>query len=542
MSEDKKNGKQNKTVKPFDPMTLRGVTVRNRIWLPPMDTYSALAQDGKPTPFHYQHYVSRAMGGFGMIIMEATAVAPEGRISPCDLGLWDDGQMDAWRWIVADAKAAGATMAVQLNHAGRKGSTGCHAIGFDGQSVPEEQGGWRTVCPSANAYGSLARPRALSVDEIHTIVDQFRDAAWRAMNIGFDAVEVHAAHGYLLSQFLDPLINERDDEYGGSFENRYRFAVEIVQEIKKLCGKDFPVSLRYSVVSKTKDFFKGAVPGEEFKEFGRDMAESEIAAKFLQDAGYDMLNCDNGTYDAWYWAHPPVYMPENCNLAEVEHIKNFVDIPVVCAGRMTLDAAAEAVAAGKLDGAGFARNFLADPEWFTKVLEDREADIRPCILCHNGCFNMCHYKGVPNDQDLSDSLHLARCAVNAEMMQWDKHYIKKTNEPKTVHIVGGGIGGMEAARVLTLRGHKPIIYEKSGVLGGTFIAASSESYKGKLRDLLTWYRREMEKLGVEVRLNTEVKEIESFGSDPVIIATGSTIMAFAEKIVPKGTLNVPARA
>ena len=170
MSEDKKNGKQNKTVKPFDPMTLRGVTVRNRIWLPPMDTYSALAQDGKPTPFHYQHYVSRAMGGFGMIIMEATAVAPEGRISPCDLGLWDDGQMDAWRWIVADAKAAGATMAVQLNHAGRKGSTGCHAIGFDGQSVPEEQGGWRTVCPSANAYGSLARPRALSVDEIHTIV------------------------------------------------------------------------------------------------------------------------------------------------------------------------------------------------------------------------------------------------------------------------------------------------------------------------------------------------------------------------------------
>lgn len=177
MSEDKKNGKQNKTVKPFDPMTLRGVTVRNRIWLPPMDTYSALAQDGKPTPFHYQHYVSRAMGGFGMIIMEATAVAPEGRISPCDLGLWDDGQMDAWRWIVADAKAAGATMAVQLNHAGRKGSTGCHAIGFDGQSVPEEQGGWRTVCPSANAYGSLACPRALSVDEIHTIVDQFRDAA-----------------------------------------------------------------------------------------------------------------------------------------------------------------------------------------------------------------------------------------------------------------------------------------------------------------------------------------------------------------------------
>ena len=280
MSEDKKNGKQNKTVKPFDPMTLRGVTVRNRIWLPPMDTYSALAQDGKPTPFHYQHYVSRAMGGFGMIIMEATAVAPEGRISPCDLGLWDDGQMDAWRWIVADAKAAGATMAVQLNHAGRKGSTGCHAIGFDGQSVPEEQGGWRTVCPSANAYGSLACPRALSVDEIHTIVDQFRDAAWRAMNIGFDAVEVHAAHGYLLSQFLAPLINERDDEYGGSFDNRVRMLVEVVDAIRSVVPDTMPVLVRVSAT----DWAAG----------GWDLDQTVELAKILKAHGVDLIDVSTG--------------------------------------------------------------------------------------------------------------------------------------------------------------------------------------------------------------------------------------------------------
>ena len=145
-----------------------------------------------------------------------------------------------------------------------------------------------------------------------------------------------------------------------------------------------------------------------------------------------------------------------------------------------------------------------------------------CILCHNGCFNMCHYKGVPNDQDLSDSLHLSRCAVNAEMMQWNKHYIEKTNSPKTVHIIGGGIGGMEAARVLKLRGHNPIIYEKSDVLGGTFIPASNESYKGKLRALLAWYRRQMEQLHIDVRLNAEIKEIKDFNvNDPIIIATGS---------------------
>ena len=154
-------------------------------------------------------------------------------------------------------------------------------------------------------------------------------------------------------------------------------------------------------------------------------------------------------------------------------------------------------------------------------MNDKNEDIRPCILCHNGCFNMCHYKGVPNDQSLSDSLHLARCAVNAEMMQWDKHYIKKTQNPKTVHIVGGGIGGMEAARVLVLRGHKPIIHEKSDRLGGAFIAAGAESYKGKLRDLLKWYERQMKKLNVEVRFNDEVRDISLFGNEPVIIATGA---------------------
>ena len=215
-------------------------------------------------------------------------------------------------------------------------------------------------------------------------------------------------------------------------------------------------------------------------------------------------------------------MPENCNLEDVEHIKEFVDIPVVCAGRLDVRAAADAISEGKLDGAGFARPFLADQQWVTKLMRGKEEDIRPCILCHNGCFNMCHYEGVPNDQELQDSLHLARCAVNAETMQWNKHFIKKTKHPKTVHIIGGGIGGMEAARVLKLRGHNPVIYEKGDCLGGTFIPASAESYKGKLRDLLTWYRRQMEVLGVEVHLNREVKEIVQFGEEDVIIATGST--------------------
>lgn len=380
-----------------------------------------------------------------------------------------------------------------------------------------------SASPSPNRWSDKVPSRALTKEEIKKFVDAFAKSAKMLKDAGVDGVEVHAVHeGYLLDQFTLKYVNKRTDEYGGSFENRYRFPVEVVQAIKKACGDDFPVSLRYSVISKTKGFRQGAIPGEDYVEVGRDMEESEKAAKYLQDAGYDCLNCDNGTYDAWYWAHPPVYMPENCNLADVEHIKNFVDIPVICAGRLDPRVAADSIKEGKLDGAGFARPFLADQAWVTKMMNDQEDDIRPCILCHNGCFNMCHYKGVPNDQELSDSLHLARCAVNAETMQWNKHYIKKTDSPKTVHIIGGGIGGMEAARVLKLRGHNPVIHEKSDVLGGTFIPASAESYKGKLRELLEWYRLQMKKLNIEVKLNDEVKDVSVFGDAPVIVATGST--------------------
>ena len=376
--------------------------------------------------------------------------------------------------------------------------------------------------PSPNRWSDKVPSREMTVAEIEEFIKAFALTAKKLKEADVDGVEIHAVHeGYLLDQFTLKYVNKRTDEYGGSLENRYRFACEIVKAIKKECGNDFPVSLRYSVESKTKGFRKGALPGEEYVEAGRDMAESIEAVKLLKEAGYDMLNCDNGTYDAWYWAHPPIYMPENCNLQDVEELRKHTDLPVVCAGRLNPDTAAEEIKEGRLDGAGFARSFLADPEWVTKLMNDRKDDIRPCILCHNGCFNMCHYKGVPNDQSLLDSLHLARCAVNAETMQTSKHYIKKTDKPKKVVIIGGGIAGMEAARVLKLRGHNPVIYEASDKLGGTFIPASSESYKGKLRELLEWYRKQMKDLKIEINLNSKIENISEFGDMPVIVATGS---------------------
>ena len=371
----------------------------------------------------------------------------------------------------------------------------------------------------------------MTKEQIHEIIEAFAKTAKLCKDAGVDGVEVHAVHeGYLLDQFAIEFFNKRTDEYGGSFENRYRFAAEVVAAIKEACGEDYPVSLRYSVESKMKGFCKGAMPGEEYVEVGRNMEESEKAAKYLQDAGYDMLNADNGTYDSWYWAHPPMYMPQNCNLDDVAHIKKFVDIPVVCAGRMEPEDAAKAIAEGRIDGMGVARQFLADPEWITKLIEDRLEDIKPCICCHSGCFNFSSSKGHANTQDLTDTMGLARCAINPKTMQSKKYKIEPATKKKNIAIIGGGIGGMEAAIVCAKRGHSVTLYEKSDKLGGVFIATAAPSFKEKDRDLIKWYEREVARNPITVKLNTEVKDIESLDADEVIIATGAT----AKKIPIKG--------
>ena len=363
----------------------------------------------------------------------------------------------------------------------------------------------------------------MTVEQIHEIIEAFAKTAKLCMDAGVDGVEVHAVHeGYLLDQFAIEYFNHRTDEYGGSFENRYRFAAEVVKAIKEECGADFPVSLRYSVESKMKDFCYGAMPGEDYVEIGRNMEESEKAAKYLQDCGYDMLNADNGTYDSWYWAHPPMYMPENCNLEDVAHIKKFVDIPVVCAGRMDAEVGAQAVAEGRIDGVGVARQFLVDPEWITKLIEDRVEEIKPCICCHSGCFNFSSSKGHANTQDLKDTMGLARCALNPETMQSKKYNLKPAKKSKKVAVVGGGIGGMEAAIVLAKRGHEVTLYEKTDKLGGVFIAAAAPSFKEKDRALIAWYNREIRKYpNITIHLNAEVKNVKALKADEVIIATGA---------------------
>ena len=223
-------------------------------------------------------------------------------------------------------------------------------------------------------------------------------------------------------------------------------------------------------------------------------------------------------------------MPQNCNLDDVAHIKKFVDIPVVCAGRMDAAVGAKAVAEGKIDAVGVARQFLVDPQWITKLLEDRLEDIKPCICCHSGCFNFSSSKGHANTQDLTDTMGLARCALNPETMQSKKYYIEPAKKQKNIAIIGGGIGGMEAAILCAKRGHRVTLYEKSNTLGGVFVAAAAPSFKEKDRDLIAWYIRELKKHPITVHMNTEIQDVHSLDADEIIVATG----AVANRIPVKG--------
>ena len=353
----------------FTPWKIGNVEIKNRIVMCPMGGTSLFGWM-ELTGCHFDKeaaklFLERAKNNVGLII---PGIAPI-RDTIWGRWLWQNPKMfEDLKEFMDEIHKTGAKVFIQLT----AGMGRSWAIPDMVANMHKNKFLHAVIKPIINTDHELASPSALpcrwdneiicpemTVDQIHEIIEAFAKTAKLCQDAGVDGVEIHAVHeGYLLDQFTMEWTNKRTDEYGGSFENRYRFPVEIVQAIKARCGKDFPVSLRYSVESKVKDFCVGAVPGEKYVEAGRNMEESEKAAKYLQDAGYDMLNADNGTYDSWYWAHPPMYMPQNCNLEDVAHIKKFVDIPVVCAGRMEPDVGAQAVADGRIDAVGIARQFL----------------------------------------------------------------------------------------------------------------------------------------------------------------------------------------
>lgn len=515
----------------FTPWKIGGVEIKNRIVLCPMGGTSLF---GWMEPNHFDKeaagfFLERARNHVGLII---PGIAP---IRDTLGGRWLYQNKKMFRKLkvfMDEIHATGAKLFVQLT-AGMGRSWGISdevmhihknpLLKVLAKPILDTDYQMMSPSPLPSRWAEGVTCPEITVEQIEEIVAAFAKTAALCRQAGVDGVEVHAVHeGYLLDQFAMKYTNRRTDRYGGSLENRLRFATDIVRAIKTACGADYPVSIRYSAVSKVKDFCYGALPGEEYEEIGRDMEESRQAARLLQEAGYDMLNADNGTYDSWYWAHPPMYMPQNCNLEDVAAIRQVVDIPVVCAGRMEPDTAAQAIREGRIDALGVARQFLADGTWITKLMEERMEDIRPCICCHNGCFNLSHYKGHANAQSLPDTRGMARCALEPRTMQSRKYRITPAAKSKRVAVIGGGIGGMESALVCAQRGHQVTLYEKTDRLGGVFRAAAAPSFKEKDRQLLAWYAREMTKYpNLTVRLNTQVGDVAELQADEVVVATGA---------------------
>ena len=326
----------------FEPLTLRGTTFRNRVWLPPMCQYSAV--DGVPNDWHLVHLGARAVGGFGLVIAEATSVVPEGRITPHDAGLWNDEQAQAWARIVDVVHARGARAGVQLQHAGRKASVFRPFHEGDG-SGPPAQGGWTTVAPSAVAFPGLAEPAALSDEQVAAIPSAFAAAATRALEAGFDTVELHAAHGYLLHQFLSPLSNVRTDRWGGTPANRARLLVETTDAVRAVWPDDKPLLVRLSATDWT--------------EGGLTVDDVASVAAVLREHGVDLVDVSTG-------GNVPVPVPAapGYQVPAARRVREVSGLPVSAVGLITTGPQAEAILAeGSADAVLIGRAALFDPSW-----------------------------------------------------------------------------------------------------------------------------------------------------------------------------------
>lgn len=463
-------------------------------------------------PLVRDYYIERARGGVGLIIPGVTQV----KLGDHYLYEAEDVFLGPVKEIMDELHSYGTKYFLQIG----AGFGRVQLMGLDHADDAMRRS--LLVSPAdglQNVWTPELKHRGLTLDEIHGIIEAFGKSALLCKQAGIDGVEIHAVHeGYLLDQFAVASTNGRTDEYGGSLENRLRFACEIIREMKRVCGDDFPVSVRYSVASKMRGFNAGALPAENYEEFGRSLEESPAAARLLEEAGADLLNADNGSYDSWWWAHPPVYMPLHCNYPEVSYLKKFVNIPVFCAGRMEdPEFSAHAIESGEIDGIGVARQFLADPYWLNKVKAGDIEDIRPCIACHNGCFPIGLVPGNTNNP-----LKMSHCALNPATMDEANWRLTPAEVKKNVAVVGGGVGGMECARLASLRGHNVTLFEKTDKLGGVFIAAAAPSFKEKDKMLLQWYIRQIESLGIDVRMNCEATPEMLKDYDTVVVASGST--------------------
>ena len=468
----------------FKPIKIGKLELKNRLVVPPVGTLFS-GYDGHICGRLTEYHKVRAKGGWGLIIVEGVAISQQGKGGPKQYGIWDDSFIKEYKELTDAAHSEGAGMALQIMHCGRN-------------TRPEITGGLQPVAPSALPDPIIrVVPKELTKEEIAGIVEDFGQAARRAKESGFDAVEIHGGHGYLVSGFMSAYANKRTDEYGNGLEGFLRFPVEIIKRIKAVCGKDYPVIFRISA----DEAVKGC----------RTIVESAGMSKRLAEEGADAIHVSVGVYESSYLTMAPATMKEGFNVKAASVIKKKVKVPVIAVGRINSPKLAEKIiSSGKADMVAIGRQSVADPFWPLKVKENRIDEIVKCLSCNEGCL------------DTAWAANPITCVQNP-LLGIDAGDIKKTDKPKKVLIAGGGPAGLEAAINAAIKGHKVIIYEMDVKAGGQINIAGVPPYKEILNEAVKSRLKIIKKINVDIITNKEltIDIIKKISPDVLIIATGS---------------------
>ena len=484
----------------FSPIRIGNFETANRICHVPTDISSANA-DGSVNQRVITYHEQIAKGGCGFIIVGAsTPDRATGRPTVTCIAVDEDPLIPGLAELAEAMHRHGARCAVQIQHPGRQAAWPRKDLISASDQVVELPGsaGHEVVYAEAAVKGKSIR--AMTVEEIYELAEKFAEGAWRVQQAGFDAVELHGAHGYLIAQFMSPYVNRRNDRFGGSFINRMRIVLEIMARIRHKCGRDFPIGVRYS--------------GEEWVPGGRVIAESVQVAELLEQQGAAFVDISAGIFEAPAAVMDPMYYPQGWNTYTADEVKKRVSIPVITSHTLRDPAYCEKIlAAGKTDLVGLSRQMIADPDWANKAHARQPDEIRKCISCLVGCWQ----------ESLMVRRHM-RCAINPAVGDERFIHIQPAARKLNVAVVGGGPGGMEAARIASLRGHTVTLFEKSGELGGALLYCCMLPGKNKMRWYADWLRRQVAKLKVDVQYHARpgVEELKNF--DAVILATGGRIV------------------
>lgn len=477
----------------FTPYKIKGLDLKNRIVMPPMTTNLA-GPDGFVTDNMIDYYAARARGGAGYIVVECACIEQAGKLMAMSPGIWDQDMVPGWKKLADACHKGGSKVALQIGHAGRQTTS---MFTYENP---------RGVSAVADPFLQEI-PAEFTLDDLGDLLSKFGDAVTRALEAGFDAVELHMAHGYLLSQFLSPHSNKRTDEYGGSLMGRLKFPLEVVRKTRSIVGDTYPIQVRLNM--------EEAVPN------GRKLEETMLLAPILQDAGVDCFHFTTSVFtDLLYGPKLVQWVSNIANMGTpqanytimVKEMKMVLNVPVIAANRINDPVIAEMVLReGRCDLVSIGRGLIADPELPAKTKSGNLKDINLCIGCNEGCLQRLNFGTA------------ITCTVNPAVGKEKEMDITPAPKRKKVFVAGGGPGGMEAARVAALRGHKVTLYEKSGKLGGQLNLACVPPTKQELSEPVIWLSNQLAKAGVKVNLNTPltIDEIENGKPDVLIVATGA---------------------